>query len=141
MEEGNVNEQTQPHEVSSESGSGPVVVGIGASAGGLAALKGLFEHVPSDSGLVFVVVVHLSPEHKSHLPDLLQSSARFPVRQVTETTPLEPNNAYVIPPNANLSAIDTHLRLSNWRSTAGREPRSTISSVHWRRLMTVTRSG
>lgn len=88
------------------------VVGIGASAGGLAALKRLFELMPSDSGLAFVVVVHLSPEHKSHLPDLLQPSVRFPVRQVTETVPLEPNKVYVIPPNANLSAIDTHLRLS-----------------------------
>ena len=90
----------------------PTVVGIGASAGGLNALRHLFEHVPSDSGLAFVVVVHLSPEHKSYLPDLLQPTVRFPVRQVTENTLLEANNVYVIPPNANLSAIDTHLRLS-----------------------------
>lgn len=90
----------------------PTVVGIGASAGGLNALKSLFEHIPPDSGLAFVVVVHLSPEHKSYLPDLLQSTVRFPVRQVTGNTPLEANNVYVIPPNANLSAIDTHLRLS-----------------------------
>jgi two-component system CheB/CheR fusion protein len=89
-----------------------MVVGIGASAGGLAALKRFFEHIPLDSELAFVVVVHLSPEHKSMLPDLLQPSTKFPVRQVTETMLLEPNNVYVIPPNANLSAIDTHLRLS-----------------------------
>lgn len=90
----------------------PTVVGIGASAGGLAALRRFFELIPSDSGLAFVVVVHLSPEHKSFLPDLLQASVRFPVQQVTETTLLEANHVYVIPPNANLSAIDTHLRLS-----------------------------
>lgn len=88
------------------------MVGIGASAGGLNALKRLFEHVPPDSGIAFVVVVHLSPDHKSYLPDLLQPIVHFPVQQVTETTPLEPNNVYVIPPYANLSAIDTHLRLS-----------------------------
>src|ERR1700742_5002913 len=88
------------------------VVGIGASAGGLAALKRFFEHIPVDSGLAFVVVVHLSPEHKSMLADLLQPSTKIPVCQVGETTALEPNNVYVIPPNANLSAIDTHLRLS-----------------------------
>ncbi len=92
--------------------SDTTVVGIGASAGGLAALKQLFERIPSDSGLAFVVVVHLSPEHKSLMADLLQVSVKFPVRQVTETTAIEPNNVYVIPPNANLSAIDTHLRLS-----------------------------
>lgn len=88
------------------------MVGIGASAGGLSALKHLFEHMPSDSGMAFVVLVHLLPDHKSYLPDLLQPTVHFPVRQVTETTLLEANNIYVIPPNANLSAIDTHLRLS-----------------------------
>ena len=90
----------------------PTVVGIGASAGGLGALKTFFDHVPPDSGLAFVVVVHLSPEHKSHLADLLQPHVPFQVQQVTESTPLVPNRVYVIPPNANLSAIDTHLRLS-----------------------------
>jgi two-component system, chemotaxis family, CheB/CheR fusion protein len=57
-------------------------------------------------------VVHLSPEHKSVLADLLQPHVHMPVQQATETTPLERNTVYVIPPNANLSAIDTHLRLS-----------------------------
>src|ERR1700742_2484003 len=73
------------------------VVGIGASAAGLAALKKFFEHVPPDTGLTFVVVVHLAPEHKSLLADLLQPHVRFSVQQVTETTPLEPNGVYVIP--------------------------------------------
>ena len=90
----------------------PVVVGIGASAGGLNALRSFFENVPADSGLAYVVVVHLAPEHKSHLSDLLQPAVRFPVQQVVENTLIETNNVYVIPPNANLSAIDTHLRLS-----------------------------
>lgn len=90
----------------------PTVVGIGASAGGLAALRELFEHIPADSGIAFVVVVHLSPEHKSLLAELLQPCVHFPVQQVTETVLLQANNVYVIPPNANLSAVDTHLRLS-----------------------------
>lgn len=104
--------QGKPHSKKLREKPEPTVVGIGASAGGLNALKQLFEHVPSDSGLAFVVVVHLSPEHKSYLADLLQPTVRFPVRQVTENTLLEANNVYVIPPNANISAIDTHLRLS-----------------------------
>ena len=54
------------------------IVGIGASAGGLAALKTFFKHVPEDSGLAFVIVVHLAPEHRSHLDELLQTNLRMP---------------------------------------------------------------
>lgn len=88
------------------------VVGIGASAGGLNALRKLFAKLPHDSGIAYVIVAHLSPEHPSHLPELLQSASAMPVRAVVRTTPLERDHVYVIPPNANLDAIDTHLRLS-----------------------------
>src|SRR6056297_999076 len=88
------------------------IVGIGASAGGLNALKEFFRHVPEDSGLAYVVVVHLSPEHKSMLAELLQANVKMPVTQVTKTQHLEANHVYVIPPKSNLSTIDTHLRLS-----------------------------
>jgi two-component system CheB/CheR fusion protein len=90
----------------------PTVIGVGASAGGLAALKTFLAHVPEDSSFAIVIVVHLPPDHKSHLAELLQPHVSIPVEQVCETVPLEPNHVYVIPPNANLEAIDTHLRLS-----------------------------
>ena len=90
----------------------PTVVGIGASAGGLRALKRFFAAVPPDSGLAYVVVVHLAAQSESHLADLLQPHAPIAVMQVTETVPLEPNQVYVIPPDRNLSAVDSHLRLS-----------------------------
>ncbi|MCA9227196.1 MAG: PAS domain-containing protein, partial [Planctomycetales bacterium] len=89
------------------------IVGIGASAGGLNALKSLFAAMPADTGAAFVVVVHLSPEHKSHLAELIQPHSAMPVQQVTETVKLEPNRVYIIPPAANLNTIDTHLRLSD----------------------------
>ncbi|MEZ4435591.1 MAG: CheR family methyltransferase, partial [bacterium] len=89
-----------------------MVVGIGASAGGLAALRQLFRAMPGDSGLAFVIVMHLSPEHESHLADLLQQYSLMPVLQVTRTLPVEPDHVYVIPPGRNLSALDSHLRLS-----------------------------
>ena len=88
------------------------IVGIGTSAGGLGALRALFSKMPPQPGVPFVVVMHLSPEHKSHLPELLQPHCPMPVQQVNETLKLEPNRIYVIPPNANLDAVDTHLRLS-----------------------------
>ncbi len=96
----------------SESELKPAVVGIGASAGGLAALRTFLHHVPADSGLAFVVVVHLAPDQESHMAELLQPHVAFPVQQVSENALLEPNHVYIIPPNCNLSAIDTHLRLS-----------------------------
>ncbi len=117
--------------------SGPVVVGIGASAGGLSALKTFFNNVPADSGLAFVVVVHLSAEHKSHLADLLQLRAPIPVQQVTETTEILPNRAYVIPPGYNLSAIDTHLRPVALKSR--REEHTPID--HFLRTLAATHDG
>lgn len=88
------------------------IVGIGASAGGLSALKSFFSGFPKDSGLAFVIVVHLNPDKDSHLAELLAKHVAMPVQQVTKTVPIEPNHIYVIPPNANLDTIDTHLRLS-----------------------------
>jgi two-component system CheB/CheR fusion protein len=115
----------------------PTVVGIGASAGGLAALKTFFAHVPADSGLAFVVVVHLSPDHKSHLADLLQPLVKMPVQQVTETVPLEANHVYIIPPNANLDTVDTHLRLSKLEEK--RQERAPID--HFLRTLAKTHDG
>jgi two-component system, chemotaxis family, CheB/CheR fusion protein len=88
------------------------VVGIGASAGGLEALRGFLEAIPGGPGAALVVVVHLSPEHHSLLAELLQPHTQMPVTQVTDLVKMEPNHVYVIPPNRNLSSIDTHLRLS-----------------------------
>jgi two-component system CheB/CheR fusion protein len=115
----------------------PTVVGIGASAGGLAALKTFFQYVPADSGLAFVVVVHLSPDHRSHLADLLQRHVSIPMQQITEDTPLRPNRVYIIPPNANLNAIDTHLRLSGLEKN--RRERAPID--HFFRTLAVTSDG
>ena len=104
-------EQAEPADVPASVGAA-YVVGIGASAGALSALRTLFGAMPRAPGFACVVVVHLSPEHDSHLVELLQPYTFMTVQQVRETTLLEPNNVYVIPPNANLEAIDTHVRLS-----------------------------
>ncbi len=99
---------TNPHRDSER-----VIVGLGASAGGLAALKTFFRHVPESTGLTFVVVMHLSTEHESHLAELLQPFVKIPVTQVSQTLAMEPDHVYVIPPGCNLSAVDSHLRLSD----------------------------
>jgi len=92
------------------------IVGIGASAGGLDALKQFFSCTPRDSGLAYVVVVHLMPEQPSMLADLLQPFVGMPVQQVTGDLLVEPDNVYVISPGRNLSTIDSHLRVSDIES-------------------------
>ena len=89
-----------------------LIVGIGASAGGIQAIRRFFEHVPPDSGMAFVVVLHLSPEHESRLAEVLQLSAAIPVNQVQGRIHVEPNHVYVIPPQQSLTMDDGYLALS-----------------------------
>lgn len=79
-----------------------MVVGIGASAGGLNALQRLVGAVPADSGMAFVVILHLDPERESRMGELLQNRAAIPVIQVSGPTVVEPNHIYIIPPGDDL---------------------------------------
>jgi two-component system, chemotaxis family, CheB/CheR fusion protein len=87
------------------------VVGIGASAGGLEACSQLLEQIPSDTGMAFVLVQHLSPKHVSALPTLLGSSTRMAVEQVTEGVRLGPNRVFIIPPDTQMALSDGSLHL------------------------------
>lgn len=78
------------------------VVGIGASAGGLKALQEFFDHLPGNTGMAFVVIVHLAPDKSSVLGDLLSSHSSMKVQQVTGNTTVKPNCIYVISPNKQL---------------------------------------
>ena len=78
------------------------VVGIGASAGGVTALKSLFSLIPADTGMAFVVVLHISPKHESHLAAILQSETLMSVQQVRTPLPIEPNHVYVNAPSYHL---------------------------------------
>ena len=88
------------------------VVGIGASAGGLDAVRRFFEHMPSDSGMAFVVVFHLSPDHESSAAALIGQVTTMPVIQVESSLPIEKNRVYVIAPAQYLSMNDGYLRIS-----------------------------
>src|SRR5215210_7677362 len=89
-----------------------LVVGLGASAGGIKAFKEFFAHVPRESGMAYVVILHLSPEHESHLAEVLQVSTELPVMQVHDSVKIEPDHIYVIPPNQSLAMNDGRLVLS-----------------------------
>ena len=96
------------------------VVGIGASAGGLAALQGFFDALPDDTGLAFVVVTHMDPERESLLPELLQKHTAMPVRQLQDLTDIEPNAVYVIPPGRRIRITDTQLDTEAFEEPRGR---------------------
>jgi two-component system, chemotaxis family, CheB/CheR fusion protein len=87
------------------------VVGIGASAGGLKALQQFVEAVPADSGLAFVVIMHLDPERESRMSELLQDRTAIPVTQVIERVMVEPNHIYMIPPGHDLTMQGGSLEL------------------------------
>ena len=87
------------------------IVGIGASAGGLAALKGFFEALPMDTGAAYVVIQHLDPKHESFTAEILARSTAMPAVQVTNAMKVEPNHVYVIPPNAYLTLNDHTFKL------------------------------
>ena len=95
----------------SEPGNGrneklPVIVGIGASAGGVHALQSLFAALPNNTGAAFVVVVHLDPEHRSELVNIIAARTRMPVVEISTRQHLEANHVYVIPPDRRLQMVD-----------------------------------
>lgn len=87
------------------------VIGIGCSAGGLEALEAMLNHTPADTGMAFIVVQHLDPEHHSNLPELLQRNTRMAVVEAAEHMAIKPNWVYVIPPNKDLSLLHGTLHL------------------------------
>ena len=86
------------------------VVGIGASAGGIQALKKFLENMPADNGMAFVVVLHLSPDHESVIDRILASSTKMPVLQVTGRCEIKPNHVYVLSPARQLAMNDGYLQ-------------------------------
>lgn len=96
------------------------MVGLGGSAGSIPALQAFFESIPPDTGMAFVVIMHLSPEHESLLAELLQRSTRMPVIQVQDTERVVADTVYVIPPRKSLQTLDGSLRLADMVVERGR---------------------
>jgi two-component system CheB/CheR fusion protein len=87
------------------------IVAIGASAGGLEATSLLLGELPRGTGMAFVIVQHLSPNHESMLSEILTRNATVPVTQVVDNTLVEPDHAYVIPPGKDMVYSRRALRL------------------------------
>jgi two-component system CheB/CheR fusion protein len=96
------------------------VVGLGGSAGSIEALQSFFTTMPSQSGLAFVVVIHLSPDHESILTELLQRCTRMRVVKVVGVLQVQANTVYVIPPGKVLQSEEGELALSDIPDGHGR---------------------
>jgi two-component system CheB/CheR fusion protein len=100
----------EPSKIAPESPLFPIV-GIGASAGGLEALGQFLAHVPDNSGMAYVIVQHLDPDHTGMLTELLQRSTGMKVVQVTDRVKVKPDCVYVIPPGKDMSLLHGRLHL------------------------------
>ena len=111
-------QQAQPREASKDYAdplavAGFPIVGIGASAGGLAAFEAFFSGMPADAdpGMAFVLVQHLAPDHKSLLTELIRRCTRMQVFEVEDGMRVDINCAYIIPPNRDMAFLNGALQL------------------------------
>ncbi|QNA86675.1 PAS domain-containing protein [Sphingomonas sp. So64.6b] len=103
-----------------------LIVGIGASAGGLDAFKSFFANTPADTGMAFVLVQHLSPDHKSMLAELLGRTTTMGVIEAADDTEVKPNCVFIIPPDATLTIHGGRLKVA--RPAPPRERRRPIDT-------------
>jgi two-component system, chemotaxis family, CheB/CheR fusion protein len=98
----------------------PVIVAIGASAGGIHALQNFFGALPEHTGAAFVVVVHLDPQHRSEMPSIIATRTRMPVVEVAKRERLQADHVYVIPPDRRLQAVDHEVSALEFDEPRGR---------------------
>jgi two-component system CheB/CheR fusion protein len=87
------------------------IVAIGASAGGLEAVSALLKKLPPGTGMAYIYVQHLSPDHKSLLTSILSKITKMKVQEIEDMEHILPNNLYIIPPNKGIEVIDGHIKL------------------------------
>jgi two-component system CheB/CheR fusion protein len=87
------------------------VVGLGASAGGLDALERFFKNMPNNSGMAFIVVTHLDPDHVSIMPELVQKATSMKLFQAEDGMKVQPNNVYVTPANREIALLHGTIQL------------------------------
>jgi two-component system, chemotaxis family, CheB/CheR fusion protein len=106
-------------------GSFPIV-GVGASAGGLEAFTQMLSALPPDTGMGFVLVQHLDPDHESALTQILARATSLPVHEITNDEPVLANHVYIIPRDSGLSIAHGVLKLEPRKRT--RSPPRPIDS-------------
>lgn len=87
------------------------IVAIGASVGGLKAVRALLNNVSAKTGMAFIFVQHLSPTHKSHLTELLSKITDMKVQDIEDMEKMIPDNVYIIPFDKGIKVTDGHIKL------------------------------
>ena len=115
-------EKVAPENLPTDTAGTFPIVGIGASAGGLAAFEAFFSGMPAqtDPNMAFVLVQHLAPDHKSVLTDLIQRYTRMRVFEVEDGMAVIPNCAYIIPPGRDMAFLNGKLQLLEPSAPRGR---------------------
>lgn len=104
----------QSAQAGTSSAQAPLLIGIGASAGGLEALQQFFGYMPPNSGLSFVVIQHLSPDYKSLMADILGKHTEMAVHQAENGMSIQPDTVYLIPPKKYMTLQGNQLILSDY---------------------------
>lgn len=87
------------------------VVAIGASAGGLEAMMEILKYLPADTGMAFIYVQHLSPDHKSMLTEILSKKTKMIVQEIDDMDKIKPNNVFIYSYNKGIEVTDGHIKL------------------------------
>jgi two-component system CheB/CheR fusion protein len=90
-----------------------LIIGIGASAGGLDAFRAFFSKMPKNTGMAFVLLPHLDPNHQSLMAPLLSSKINMPVLEVEDNMLVEADHVYILPPGKEVTISDLHLQLND----------------------------
>jgi two-component system CheB/CheR fusion protein len=105
-----ISKVSEPKSTASASLSFPIVA-IGASSGGLVAMRELLKYLPATTGMAFIYVQHLSPTHKSLLSSILGKVTKMKVQEVDQMELIKPNHIYVIPPDRGIEVTDGHIKI------------------------------
>ncbi len=122
-----------------------LIVGIGASAGGLEAFEGLFRALPADTGMSFALMTHLARGHASSLVEILSRYTTMPVHATTDGAQMVPNHVYVCPPDHVMTVVDGRLRLQLRTYESHRKPidvfLSSLADTHGEAAIGILLSG
>ncbi len=119
---------------------------IGGSAGSFQAIEKFFTHMSADSGIAFVIIMHLDPDHKGQIAELVQNYTPMPVIEVNDGVQVEPDKVYIIPPNKDMGIHNRKLLLLKPSKPHGfRQPidyfLQSLAEDQWNRAVAIILSG